>query len=491
MSATIMPDEHDLDDQYGPCDEPAVADTSSEERVVLTSILAAATHATVSADDVAEGRATQPVGVPSWVMARLKPANFSRRAYGAVYAAMVELTVRGESLEPYRLVTETMGQAPGMAEQVQKLCVDAVTAPVVTLDWYVDKIVEGYRLRRVQERVTRAQQYLHQGHTNRALELLHSPDPETDPQEGVGFHALRSRWLHEVENPARTVGFPWAPLNRELNGGMRPGCMYVVAGRPGTGKTIVAQATAFDLVKRGHSVLMFSLEMKATDLLRRVYSAAGGIPMPEIMSDRLSRESMDKLREVDAVLDEAGDSFWVDSTRGLTIEEIERRARAYARRRDVKPLGAIVVDYLQKVAKSDPRIQTYEHVSEVSRRLYDLAGELDVPLLVLAQLNRGSEYRDSRDLRLSDLRDSGQIEQDADVVIMLEREAQEQQDDADPVIVNFAIRKNRQGRNDIKVPMVFEGRYARFLPKPTVADRSEMSVHDRVSGGWPRLRPVD
>ena len=151
-----------------------------------------------------------------------------------------------------------------------------------------------------------------------------------------------------------------------------------------------------------------------------------------------------------------------------------------------------MVDYLQKVAKSDPRIQAYEHVSEVSRRLYDLAGELDVPLLVLAQLNRGSEYRDSGELKLSDLRDSGQIEQDADVVVMLEREVQEQQDDADPVIVNFAIRKNRQGRNDIKVPMVFEGRYARFLPKPGSGDdRAEMSVEDRVSGGWPRLRPVD
>lgn len=478
--------------EYEPYDEPAVADTSSEERVVLTSILAVVTHATLSSDDVAEGHKTRPVGVPTWLMSRLKPEHFSRRAYGAVYAAMIDLTVRGESIEPYRLVTETMGQAPGMAEQVQKLCLDAVTAPVVTLDWYVDKITEGYRLRRVQERVTRAAQFVQKGHANRALELLHSPDPETDPQEGMGFHALRSRWLHEVENPTRTVPFPWPALNRELNGGMRPGCMYVFAGRPGTGKTITGQATSYELVKRDYSVLNFSLEMKDTDLLRRVYSAAGGIPMNEIMGDRLSRESMDKLRDVDAVLDEAGDNFWVDSTRGLTIDEIERRARAYARRRDVKPLGAIVVDYLQKVAKSDPRIQTYEHVSEVSRRLYDLAGELDVPLLVLAQLNRGSEYRDSGDLRLSDLRDSGQIEQDADVVIMLEREAQEQQDDADPVIVNFAIRKNRQGRNDIKVPMVFEGRYARFLPKPGSGDdRSEMAVEDRVSGGWPRLRPVD
>lgn len=484
MSEDMMP-------EYEPYDEPAVADTSSEERVVLTSILAVVTHATLSSDDVAEGHNTKPVGVPTWLMARLKPEHFSHRAYGAVYAAMIDLTVRGESIEPHRLVTETMGQAPGMAEQVQKLCLASVTAPVVTLDWYVDKITEGYRLRRVQERVTRAAQFVQKGHANKALELLHAPDPETDPQEGMGFHALRSRWLHEVENPARTVGFPWAPLNRELNGGMRPGCMYVFAGRPGTGKTITAQATMFDLVKRGYSSLMFSLEMRDTDLLRRVYSAAGGIPMNEIMSDRLSRESMEKLREVDAVLDEAGDSFWVDSTRGLTIEEIERRARTYARRRDVKPLGAIVVDYLQKVAKSDPRIQAYEHVSEVSRRLYDLAGELDVPLLVLAQLNRGSEYRDSGELKLSDLRDSGQIEQDADVVVMLEREPQEDPA-ADPeVVVNFAILKNRQGRSDVRVPMVFEGKYARFLPKPTVADRSEMSVEDRVSGGWPRLRPVD
>ena len=478
--------------EYEPYDEPAAADTSSEERVVLTSILAVATGSALSAADAAEGHNTRPVGVPTWVMSQLKPNQFSNRALSAVYATMIDLTVRGDSIEQHRLVTETMGQAPGMAKVVTELCMDALSAPVVNLDWYVQTITEGYRLRRVQERVTRAGHYVQQGHADKALELLHAPDPETTRQEGTGFHALRSRWLEEVENPTRTVGFPWPALNRELNGGMRPGCMYVFAGRPGTGKTITAQATMFDLVKRGHSVLMFSLEMKDTDLLRRVYSAAGGIPMNEIMGDRLSRESMEKLREVDAVLDEAGDNFWVDSTRGLTIDEIERRARTYARRKDVKPLGAIVVDYLQKVSKDDPRIQTYEHVSEVSRRLYDLAGELDVPLLVLAQLNRGSEYRDSGELKLADLRDSGQIEQDADVVVMLERQAQEDPD-ADPeTVVNFAIRKNRQGRCDVLVPMVFEGRYARFLPKPTGQDdRADMSVTDRVSSGWPRLRPVD
>ncbi len=150
------------------------------------------------------------------------------------------------------------------------------------------------------------------------------------------------------------------------------------------------------------------------------------------------------------------------------------------------------MDYLQKVAKTDPRISTFDHISDVSQRLYNLAGELDVPLLVLAQLNRGSEYRENSSLQLSDLRGSGQIEQDADVVIMLEREPQEDPDAEPETVVNFAIRKNRQGRCDVLVPMVFEGRYARFLPKPGSGDdRTEMAVEDRVSASWPRLRPVD
>src|SRR5690606_37911670 len=151
----------------------------------------------------------------------------------------------------------------------------------------------------------------------------------------------------------------------------------------------------FDLVKRGYSSFMCSLEVRDSDRHRRVYSAAGGIPMHEIMSDRLSREAMEELPGVDAVTDVGWESLGVDSTRCLTIDELERRFRAYARRRDVKPLGAIVVDYLQKVAKTDPRISTFDHISDVSQRVYNLAGELDVPLLVLAQLNRGSEYREN------------------------------------------------------------------------------------------------
>lgn len=243
----------------------------------------------------------------------------------------------------------------------------------------------------------------------------------------------------------------------DLTGGLSPGNLVVLAARPGMGKTALALGIA-DHVAGSLDVgtLFVSLEMAGGELAERVLSARSGVPSTKIKAARfLSDEGRRSLDEAAPLIE--GLPLWVDDSASLTPSQISASARRFKARHDI---GLLVVDYLQIVVPEDDRQPRQEQVAGASRRFKALAKEIGCPVLVLAQLNRQPEQRADRRPVLSDLRESGQIEQDADLVILLHRP--EYYDPIDkPGIAELIVAKNRNGAT-AKLDLVFEKELMRF-----------------------------
>ncbi len=234
-----------------------------------------------------------------------------------------------------------------------------------------------------------------------------------------------------------------------LTGGLKSGLLYIVAGRPGSGKTALALNIARTAAGAGGRVLFFSLEMPAAELARRLLSAES-----KIDGHRLSRGRMgeaEQLRSVHAAAALAKLPLAIDDTGGLQIDRLMGRAR---RTKAEHGISLIVVDYVQLVRPSQRWGTREAEVAEVSRSLKVLAKELNVPVLACAQLNRAVESRTDKTPTLSDLRESGAIEQDADVIAFISRPG-------DDGRVELTIAKHRQGPTG-KIVLTFDAKLTRF-----------------------------
>ena len=258
-----------------------------------------------------------------------------------------------------------------------------------------------------------------------------------------------------------------------LTNGFKPGEMIVLAARPSVGKTSLAmnivENIAFSISRNSppkHS-LVFSLEMSATSLAMRLICGRARVNMNDLRKGFVPKSKAESLHKTSREFQEA--ALWVDDTSGLTINQIRAKARRLKMR---KKLDLVVVDYLQLIA-ADGRLQSRENqISDISRGLKSMAKELDVPVLVLSQLNRDSE-KEKREPRLSDLRESGAIEQDADVVMLLGKhrkgedvremdaggESDEQSEDFEPIVLILA--KQRNGPTG-KFNLAFRRKFTRF-----------------------------
>lgn len=197
--------------------------------------------------------------------------------------------------------------------------------------------------------------------------------------------------------------------------------MIILAARPSMGKTSLALnfAESAAMPRRGeaHPVLVFSLEMSAAQLALRMLCSRARVNMKLLRDGLLSKNGEEQTRLLAAADEFSKAPMYIDDSSALSIMQLRAKARRIHAR---TPLGFIVVDYLQLLSPTDPRVPREQQVAEASRGLKSLAKELNVPVLVLSQLNRSSE-KENRTPRLADLRESGSIEQDADVVLMLAR----------------------------------------------------------------------
>lgn len=217
----------------------------------------------------------------------------------------------------------------------------------------------------------------------------------------------------------------------DLTHGMRPGELHILAARPGQGKTVLALQLGYQASSQGKSVLIFSLEMQARELMSRLVSCASHTFFRNLQTGDLDGEQWERISDCVAKLSKQ--RLYIDDRPGLTIDEIRSVARSHRNRVGV---DLVIVDYLQ-LAAGDGESDVVR-VGNVSKGLKMMAKELNCPVLALSQFNRGVEQRSDGRPKLSDLRSSGQIEQDADVVAMLHR--------VDDRCTELIVEKNRHGK---------------------------------------------
>lgn len=259
-------------------------------------------------------------------------------------------------------------------------------------------------------------------------------------------------------NPLATAGLATGFVEFDnKTSGLGPGDLLILAARPSMGKTTlamnIAEHVAFD---RKEAVAVFSMEMSAEQLGYRVVSSRGGIPMQKLRTGDLNDQEMDQLTWTVGRLREA--PLFIDETGSLSPNDLRARARRLAMKEKIK---LIVVDYIQLMQVPGTRENRTNEISEISRGMKALAKELAIPVIVLSQLNRGVEQRDNKRPRMSDLRESGGIEQDADLVVFIYRDEVYNPNTDKKGKAEIIIAKQRNGPLGT-VEVDFHGQYTRF-----------------------------
>jgi replicative DNA helicase len=269
----------------------------------------------------------------------------------------------------------------------------------------------------------------------------------------------RIQELFERSGSSDVTGVPtgFTDLDSKTSG-LQPGDLIVIAGRPSMGKTALAlnigEHVAIDL---GMPVAVFSMEMGASQLALRMLGSVGRIDQQRLRTGRLTDEDWPRLSEAIERMHAA--PLYIDETAALNALELRARARRLAR--EYKQLGLVVVDYLQLMSASAMGENRATEISEISRSLKALAKELKVPVVALSQLNRTVETRTDKRPVMSDLRESGAIEQDADVILFIYRDEVYNPDSSDRGVAEIIIGKQRNGPIG-RVNLRFGGEFTRF-----------------------------
>lgn len=257
--------------------------------------------------------------------------------------------------------------------------------------------------------------------------------------------------IARMKEPARFTPTPWQELNHLISG-WRPGALYVIGARPGAGKTVIGVQAGVNLLDKG-AVVMCTLEMSQDEIHKRVISQQLHVPLGNLLDSKMTKSEWAR---VEGDRPRTWERYFIDDNAAQTVEAIRRNVRSINRR---QPVSAIVVDYLQLMESKQSKGQKrHELIASWTRQLKVMAKEFDVPVIILSQLNRESARGNAP--TLADLRESGAIEQDADVVILLDRD--DMQGD-----LKMNVAKNRHGmRHDFVLK--FEGEFARAVDKQFV-----------------------
>ena len=243
----------------------------------------------------------------------------------------------------------------------------------------------------------------------------------------------------------------------DMTSGLQPSDLVIVAGRPSMGKTTFAMNLAENAaIKHKVPVAVFSMEMPGEQLAMRMMSSLGRIDQHRVRTGKLEDDDWPRLTSAVGILAEA--PLYIDDTPGLSPTELQARARRLKREHG---LGMIVIDYLQLMQVPGHKENRATEISEISRGLKNLAKELSVPVIALSQLNRSLEQRPNKRPVMSDLRESGAIEQDADVIVFIYRDEVYNEDSADKGTAEIIIGKQRNGPIGT-VRLTFLGQYTRF-----------------------------
>lgn len=390
----------------------------------------------------------------------LTPADFWSTRAATCYDLATTLHRAGKPADLVT-ITDAAKQDPATARAIDTAwlmeCTDR-TPTAASATYYAD-IVHTEALRR---RMRTAAQKIHQladetPNPNDAIDTARATLDAITTHTAASletFGDIIDQTIDTLTDPPTNAPTPWTSLNRIIDG-FQPGRLYIVGARPGVGKSVFALQAALQLC--GHGPIAYSsLEMSARELTIRAFAYDCKIDIARLMRHNLGDNDWAKISDRRGVFDNM--PLYIDDTAGRTITDIRTHVRNVTRRGE---LAGIVVDYLQLIS-GDRGTQDgrYEITTEVSRQLKLMAKEFRVPVIALSQLNRGSSQRVDKRPAITDLRESGAIEQDADVVILLHRsevpeEAHEMQ---------MIVAKNRHGPQGV-AEFDFYGHYSEIREK--------------------------
>lgn len=405
------------------------------------------------------------------VLEVLRPEDFYQPSHQLIFQAMMTL---GDDRKPIDVVTLTAalrdeGQLEklGGVEYLSQL-VDIV--PTAANAQYYARLIKETAIRR--KMIHEAGQIIED-----AFSLPGGSDTFLDSVEQRVFKVSESRLsagfvrageivkdsIKQVEklyiSKAPLTGVPTGFYDLDaLTYGWQPSDLIIIAGRPSMGKTALALSMARHAsIEEGRAVAVFSLEMSKEQIVMRLLCSEARVSNSRVRSGKLGESDFPKMVDAASKLSQA--ELFIDDTGAISVLELRAKARRLHRER---PLGMIVVDYLQLMRGSNRRVDRREQeISEISGALKALAKELNVPVLALSQLNRGVETRNDKRPLMADLRESGAIEQDADIIGFVYRDEVYNPDTADKGVAELIVSKHRSGPVGT-IRMAFHAEYTRF-----------------------------
>jgi len=405
------------------------------------------------------------------VVETIREGDFYRPAHQAVYATVLDLYGRGEPADAVTVAAELtrtgdigrIGGAPYLHTLV------AMVPTAANAGYYARIVREQAILRRLVEAGTRivTMGYGAPGDVDdlvdRAQAEVYEVTERRTSEDYAPLREIMDEALSEIEaisnRGGEMVGVPtgFAELDK-LTNGLHPGQMVILAARPAIGKsTLGLDLARAASIKNGLASVIFSLEMSRNEIVMRLLSAEAQVPLHHMRAGTMSDADWTKLASKMGVVSDA--PLFIDDSPNMTLMEIRAKCRRLKQRHDLR---LVIVDYMQLMTSGKRVESRQQEVSEFSRSLKLLAKELGVPVVAISQLNRGPEQRTDKKPMLSDLRESGSLEQDADMVILLHREDFYEKESPRAGEADFIVAKHRNGPTQT-VTVAFQGHYSRFV----------------------------
>ncbi len=409
----------------------------------------------------------------SEIIGELSPEDFYHPGHQLIYQAMIDLWSNNKDIDPVivaaRLDRDNDLERVGGAPYLHTLISSVPTA--ANARYYAEIVAEKAVLRRLVEAGTRVVQLGYEGTegaevdavVDLAQQAVFSVAQEKETEDYAVLADIIQPTMDELDQIATTGGLaqgvPTGFVDLDnLTNGLHGGQMIIVAARPGVGKsTIALDFMRSASIRNNKASAIFSLEMSKSEIVMRLMSAETEIRLSDMRAGRMTDEQWAKLATRVGQISEA--PLFIDDSPNLTMMEIRSKARRLKQKHD---LQLIVLDYLQLMSSGKQVESRQQEVSEFSRQLKLLAKELDVPLIAISQLNRGPEARTDKRPQLSDLRESGSLEQDADMVMLLYRPDSQDKDNERAGEADIILAKHRGGPIDT-VTVAHQLHYSRFV----------------------------
>ena len=411
------------------------------------------------------------------ILEQLRPENFYRPQHSEIFALMSRMFLAGETLDFVtvlnRVRAENIFESDADAKLYLSQLVDIVPT-ISNIDAYVGIVLDKYIGRMLVQASREIISEASDGQGDAQMLLDSAEQKIYDIRQGRGTNGV----IHISESALATfdrlqklsgkdrdqylgISTGYSELDNILTG-LNKSDLLIIAGRPGMGKTTfalnIASNVAFD---QKRTVVVFSLEMSAEQLTAKILSSKAAISSKAFRTGQMSQNEWVRLIETIQAVSKS--PIYMDDTSSITVAEMKAKLRR------IPDLGLVVIDYLQLMTsgggtRSENRVQ---EVSEITRSLKIMARELNVPVIVCSQLSRGVTGRQDKRPQLSDLRESGSIEQDADIVMMIHREAYFDQNAENGNMAELIIAKNRHGETT-SINLGWDGVHSRFQQIDTV-----------------------